>query len=48
MTKEGRLARGKLNHEAGAFLDNSETLEYVATLSKPKEEVKSKPIPKEK
>ena len=49
MTQEGRLARGKLNHEAGAFPDNSETLEYVATLTKekpkevkPKEEVKLK------
>ena len=50
MTKEGRLARGKLNHEAGAFPDNSETLEYVATLTKekPKEEVKPKEVVKEK
>ncbi len=42
MTKEGRLARGKANYEAKVFLDNSETLEYVATLSKekPKEELK--------
>ena len=29
MTKEGRLARGKANYEAGKFLDNSETLAYV-------------------
>jgi len=36
MTKEGRLARGKLNYEAKVFLDNSETLEYVATLPKEK------------
>ena len=42
MTAEGRLARGKENYEAKKFLDNSETLEYVATLPKeePKEEVK--------
>jgi len=32
MTAEGRLSRGKLNYEAGRFLDNSETLEYIATL----------------
>ena len=43
MTQEGRLARGKANYEAGKFLDNSETLEYVATLKKedkPKKEKK--------
>ena len=40
MTAEGRLARGKANYEAGKFLDNSETLEYVATL--PKTETKTK------
>ena len=40
MTAEGRLARGKENYERGKFLDNSETLAYVATLPKeiPKEE----------
>ena len=40
MTAEGRLARGKLNYEAGKFLDNSETMAYVETLpkEKPKEE----------
>ena len=39
MTKEGRLARGKENYERGKFLDNPETLEYIATLKKntPKE-----------
>ena len=40
MTTEGRLARGKANYEAKKFLDNSETLEYVATL--PKTETKTK------
>lgn len=42
MTKQGRLDRGKANYDVGKFLDNSETKEYVATLSskKPKEEVK--------
>jgi len=39
MTKEGRLARGKLNFEANMFLQNSETLEYMASL-KNKPEVK--------
>ena len=42
MTQEGRLARGKINHEAGVFLDNSETLEYLASLEKPKEKTDSK------
>ena len=37
MTSEGRLARGEANHKAGKFLNNSETLDYVATLEKPKE-----------
>ena len=40
MTAEGRLARGKLNYDAKRFLDNSETLEYIASLKpveKPKE-----------
>ena len=38
MSKEGRLKRGKENYDAKKFLDNSETLEYVATLKeKPKE-----------
>ena len=36
MTAEGRLARGKLNYEAKRFLNNSETLEYMATLTKEK------------
>lgn len=45
MSKEGRLARGKANYEAHKFLKNSETLEYIETLSKvkPKEEPKEKP-----
>ena len=44
MTAEGRLARGKLNYEAGKFLNNSETMAYVETLptEKPKEEDKPK------
>lgn len=40
MTAEGRLQRGKENYERKRFLTNSETLAYVATLSKPKEEKK--------
>ncbi len=36
MTQEGRLQRGKANYEAGNFLDNSETLEYMETLPKEK------------
>ena len=45
MSAEGRLARGKENYEAKKFLDNSETLEYIATLKKevPKEKPKEKP-----
>ena len=42
MTKEGRLARGKENYDSKKFLNNSETLEYVKNLRKPKEETKSK------
>lgn len=44
MTAEGRLQRGKANYEAKAFLDNSETLEYIETLPKevPKEEKPTK------
>ena len=40
MTAEGRLARGKENYDFGKFLDNQETIDYVATLpkEKPKEE----------
>lgn len=41
--KEGRLKRGKANYEAKKFLDNSETLEYIATLKKPKEAENAKP-----
>lgn len=42
MTKEGRLIRGKENYDRKIFLDNPETLEYIATLSKTskKEEIK--------
>ena len=43
MTKEGRLARGKENHERQRFPDNQETIDYVKTLSKteaPKKEEK--------
>ena len=40
MTAEGRLARGKENYDAKKFLNNSETLLYMATLKEPKEEVK--------
>lgn len=43
MTAEGRLARGKANFLAKRFLNNSETLEYMATLEKPKETIKPKP-----
>jgi len=34
MTAEGRLARGKENYEAGKLLDNQETIDYAATISK--------------
>ena len=47
MTAEGRLARGKLNYEAKRFLDNSETLEYIATLKEVKAEKPEKPKEKE-
>ena len=49
MTKEGRLQRGKENYEAKRFLDNSETLEYIKTLSKekPKEQEKPKEVKKD-
>ena len=45
MSVEGRLARGKANYEAKKFLENSETLEYIATLEveKPKP-VKAKQV----
>ena len=52
MTAEGRLQRGKANYEAKRFLDNPETLEYIETLPKEKEEkekkVNSKDVNKEK
>ena len=41
MTNEGRLKRGKENDERKRFLDNSETLEYMATLKKPIKEEKN-------
>ena len=48
MTDEGRLARGKENHERGRFPNNQETIDYVATLkakpaAKPKEAEDAKP-----
>jgi len=46
MTKEGRLLRGKANYEAKRFMDNSETLEYIASIKpteKPKEKKNAKP-----
>lgn len=45
MTAEGRLARGKENHDRGRFLDNSETLEYLESIKK--QEVKEKPKSKD-
>ena len=49
MTAEGRLARGKTNYEAGVFLTNSETLEYISTLKQEEpKEVIEEPKPKEK
>ena len=41
MTKEGRLLRGKENYDAKVFLDNSETLEYLASLKPKAVEVKT-------
>jgi len=38
MTKEGRLARGKENAERGRFLDNQETIDYLATVKPAKTE----------
>jgi len=43
--KAARLARGKANYETNKFLENSETLEYMASLKKP--EPKPEPKPKE-
>ena len=46
--KEGRMTRGKENYEKGRFLDNSETIAYVAsmkvekTVEKPKEKTNGK------
>ena len=40
MTKEGRLARGKENYERKRFLDNQETIDYVATLKSETRETK--------
>ena len=34
MTKEGRLARGKENHDRGRFPENQETIDYVASIKK--------------
>ena len=33
MTFEGRMARGKANAEAKKFLNNSETVEYLASIA---------------
>ena len=46
MSSEGILRRGKVNYEAGVFLDNSETLAYVESIKvveveKPKEKKKN-------
>ena len=41
MTHEGRLARGKANYEAGKFLNNSETIAYLATIAA--KEIETKP-----
>jgi len=43
MSKEGRLARGKANYNSKNFLNNSETLEYIESIKKPKEIIKEKP-----
>jgi hypothetical protein len=32
MTNELRLQRGRVNYEAGKFLDNQETMDYAATV----------------
>lgn len=40
MTAEGRLARGKENYDSGKFLSNPETLAYIDSLPKEKEEPK--------
>ena len=42
--KEGRMIRGKENFEKGRFLDNSETIAYVASMKveKPAEKPKEK------
>lgn len=41
MTSISRLARGKDNFERKRFLYNQETLDYIATLEKPKETKKN-------
>lgn len=38
MTDEGRMARGKANADAGKFLDNSETIDYLASKTEEKVE----------
>jgi hypothetical protein len=37
MGAAGRLARGEANFNSKKFMNNAETLEYMATLEKPKE-----------
>ena len=46
MSQAGILARGKANYEAGAFMDNPETLAYIESIKveeveKPKKEKKN-------
>ena len=48
MTAEGILARGKANHEAGKFKNNSETLAYTKTLSNDVEPSETKEEKEEK
>ena len=44
MTHEGRMTRGKAYAEAGKFLDNSETIDYLANkVEEPVEEPVVKP-----
>ena len=47
MSEAGRLARGKANFEAGKFLNNPETIDYVKTI-KPAEVIIEEDTKKEK
>ena len=42
MSAEGILRRGKVNYEAGVFLDNPETLAYIESIKKIEEKPKEK------